>query len=318
MNWISKLDSPGHIGSAVNTYNYSIEKLNKSEYFQPLMVDVSRSLFDSMNNIQTAWRTYKIDTGDNEKGGEISDFQSMIIETINKDEYIDLLQSKQIKDFIFLEPRIQNHKYLTSHGYKPGQGIKPKLEKKATEEHRKLVDEYERYLAGQSDQNPEVKVLKKMAALLYIVRSNMAHGEKTIYGPDHAAIKRNRIVSEKVIHLQILLLSLLLDRPDRRLVVYGTLAPGKVNHNILSKIEGSWSRCEVNGRIFENNGLPYFIWDPNEPSNEFQLFFSNMLPDSWNRLDQFEGSKYNRTLVPLKINKNICVANIFTAKNEYS
>jgi gamma-glutamylcyclotransferase (GGCT)/AIG2-like uncharacterized protein YtfP len=280
------------------------------------MVEVSRSLFDSMNNIQTAWGTYKIDTGDNELH-DTKDFPSMIVETVKEDDQICLLQSEQIKDFIFLEPQIMNHDLLRRRGYKPDQEIEPKLAKEAREDHKKLVNAYEKYISDQSDENKKDTVIKKMGRLLYIVRSNIAHGEKTIYGPDHGAIERNRIVSEKVIPLQKLLIRFLLDRADRKLVVYGTLAPGEVNQNILSEIEGSWSDCKVNGRIFEKNGLPYFVWDSNESLKEVHLFFSKKLPASWNRLDQFEGSTYKRILIPVTINKEICVANVFEENKNY-
>jgi len=313
MNWISRLDSPGHISSAINHYNSSIGILRRSEDFPFSKVDVSEGLFKSINNIQTGWRIFH--KKDNWK--EINDFASMIVETINEDDHIDLLQSEQIKDFIFLEPQIMNHELLGRRGYNPDQEMEPKLAKEARKDHKKLVSAYKTYISDQSDENQKVTVLKKMAILLYIVRSNIAHGEKTIYGPDHGAIERNRIVSEKVIPLQKLLIRFLLDRADRKLVVYGTLAPGKVNQNILSEIEGSWSNCKVNGRIFEKNGLPYFVWDPNESLIEVHLFFSKKLPASWNRLDQFEGSTYKRILIPVTIDKEICVAYVFEENKNY-
>ena len=61
-------------------------------------------------------------------------------------------------------------------------------------------------------------------------------------------------------------MNLLLDRPDERLVIYGTLAPGKVNHNVIEDLSGDYRDCAVHGRIREVDGLPYFTWAPSEDS----------------------------------------------------
>lgn len=89
--------------------------------------------------------------------------------------------------------------------------------------------------------------------------------------------------------------------PDNRLAVYGTLAPGRVNHHQISGLAGSWSRGTVKGRLFSSGwgaalGFPGLILDPLAPLVHVDLFESTDLPEHWARLDEFEGSGYRRVV----------------------
>jgi gamma-glutamylcyclotransferase (GGCT)/AIG2-like uncharacterized protein YtfP len=87
------------------------------------------------------------------------------------------------------------------------------------------------------------------------------------------------------------------EAPDTRLAVYGTLAPGRVNHHQISTLAGSWQREMVKGKLFSSGwgaalGFPGLILDPLSPSVEVDLLESRDLPEHWARLDEFEGSGY--------------------------
>jgi gamma-glutamylcyclotransferase (GGCT)/AIG2-like uncharacterized protein YtfP len=123
--------------------------------------------------------------------------------------------------------------------------------------------------------------------------------------------ERDEAVGTTVIPVQSLLVNLLLDRPDERLVIYGTLAPGKPNHNVIEDLSGDYRDCSVHGRISEVDGLPYFTWAPSEASLEAQLFSSRQLPDKWDDLDQFEGDGYKRRLIPATVGDGLTVASIY-------
>jgi gamma-glutamylcyclotransferase (GGCT)/AIG2-like uncharacterized protein YtfP len=91
------------------------------------------------------------------------------------------------------------------------------------------------------------------------------------------------------------------EAPDTRLAVYGTLAPGRVNHHQISALRGSWQRGTVNGKLFASGwgaaqGFPGLILDPLGPSVGVDLFESKDLPEHWARLDEFEGEGYRRAL----------------------
>jgi len=234
----------------------------------------------------------------------------MILEGLDKKGQNDFLQSDELRNLVFLEPKIMNHGTLRRKGYRPDVEMEPDLVKDASEEHHKLKIAYEDYLS-QSDEKIEQRVLKRATELLYIVRSNIAHGEKTPYGPDFKKIERDGNVCRVVIPLQQLLLNVLLDYPDPKLVVYGTLASGDVNHSIISDIRGIWEDCTVNGRVNKINELPVFVWEPNGHSLKTQLFSACDLPELWDRLDQFEGLDYRRILVPVIKSTGIGIANCY-------
>ena len=102
----------------------------------------------------------------------------------------------------------------------------------------------------------------------------------------------NRCVDEQADHSQA---------PDTRLAIYGTLAPGRVNHHQISALVGSWQRGTVKGKLFSSGwgaalGFPGLILDPLGPPVDVDLFESTDLPEHWVRLDEFEGSGYRRVV----------------------
>lgn len=87
--------------------------------------------------------------------------------------------------------------------------------------------------------------------------------------------------------------------PDRALAVYGTLAPGEVNHHVLLGIDGSWIEGYVLGYQFEitwgaADGYPgvYLSTDGNRVP--VHVLVSDDLDRHWSRIDQFEGPGYRR------------------------
>lgn len=87
--------------------------------------------------------------------------------------------------------------------------------------------------------------------------------------------------------------------PDTRLAVYGSLAPGRVNHQQLATLQGTWQPGVVKGTLFASGwgsalGFPGLILDPLGPSVDVQIFESPDLPQHWTRLDEFEGTGYRR------------------------
>jgi len=84
-----------------------------------------------------------------------------------------------------------------------------------------------------------------------------------------------------------------------RLATYGSLAPGRTNHDQLDGLEGRWSRGHIHGTLVDAGwgaglGYPALILDPDGPSIEVHVFESADLPAHWARLDRFEGPGYRR------------------------
>ena len=110
--------------------------------------------------------------------------------------------------------------------------------------------------------------------------------------------------------------------PDTRLAVYGTLVPGRVNHHQISALTGHWQRGTVKGKLFASGsgaalGFPGLILDPLGPPVEVHLFESADLPQHWARLDEFEGSGYQRVVTTVSTEEGEQSAWIYVLAEEH-
>jgi gamma-glutamylcyclotransferase (GGCT)/AIG2-like uncharacterized protein YtfP len=276
-------------------------------------VDVCQSLFNCLNKIQTELvQTERLHLREGEA------FSKMILNILDENPASEdfLLNSTEIQKFSELIPPILDHSVLRKGKYRPDRKMSQELATKSSEQHRILKQFVKKY------HNTEIaphEVLKQTSRVLYVIRSNIAHGEKTPYGPDLQKVKRDQIVSEVTIPLQILLIDLLLNRPSEKFVSYGTLLPQGSNQSILSQLQGSWEKCSIQGTIEKDDyGLLLFKWDLSGEVNEAQLFSSEKLPEKWAELDRFEGNQYKRRLIPVRRSDGkIRIANIYV-KNQAS
>ena len=90
-----------------------------------------------------------------------------------------------------------------------------------------------------------------------------------------------------------------------RLAVYGTLAPGGPNDGQLASLEGRWIDGQVRGHLLEAGwgahlGYPGIVLDDAADAVPVQVFESSDLPAHWHRLDEFEGSGYQRVIVTVE------------------
>lgn len=87
------------------------------------------------------------------------------------------------------------------------------------------------------------------------------------------------------------------------LFVYGTLAPNRPNHHIMTPIAGGeWVSAYAFGELLPNGfgaslGYPALI--PADDGQKVQgfIFTSDELADHWDRLDDFEGVGYDRVII---------------------
>jgi gamma-glutamylcyclotransferase (GGCT)/AIG2-like uncharacterized protein YtfP len=92
---------------------------------------------------------------------------------------------------------------------------------------------------------------------------------------------------------------------DHALAVYGSLAPGRVNHHHLADLRGTWrADLWVTGHLEDRGwgaglGYPALVWAADGARVPVQLFVSEELPAHWARLDAFEGQDYERIVVPV-------------------
>lgn len=272
----------------------------------PKKTETCEYLFKALNKTWTAFNDFQGEVG----RADIPSFTQLLIEGM-PDSYIEeFIESKELQNLVEFEPHIMNHDTLRRKGYRPDRDIEPRLQREATEEHRQLVNAYKDYKENPSDDTKK-RLLKKTAQLLYIVRSNIAHGEKTPYGPDLKKAERDENVSSIVIPVLLKLLELIFDKPNQKLIVYGTLTPGASNESVLKGIDGLWQDCKIRGKIMHYAGLKYFKWNPNAGEINVKMFISKSLSDELSSVDRFEGGNYHRILIPAKVGEHWVIANIY-------
>ena len=305
MTVIANLNTPGHITEALVHANQAIDSLDCANRF----VDAVRGLSDCLNKLQSEW-FYDRQRPD----GEMAAFRQLLLDGMSQQQRERFLGSTELLALAELTPQILNHKVLLEGHYRPGEAISDELSRNAAQLHHKLSIALIEFTRAQSS-TLEDRIFKRAADLLYVVRSNIAHGEKSPYGFDRSKRERDEAVCRIIAPVQALLVDLLLDFPSTKLVVYGTLAPGEANQSMLGEIKGSWSPCVVNGkRAIEASGLTTFSWSLNEAEHNLQIFESLELPEHWNRLEAFEGARYRRRLVLARVGAKLCVAYAFVAR----
>ena len=85
--------------------------------------------------------------------------------------------------------------------------------------------------------------------------------------------------------------------PVFRLFVYGTLAPGRANHDVLAKIPGTWETAILKGRLHNEGwgsdmGCPGIVPAEDGEEVEGHVLASPKLSAYWAELDAFEGSEF--------------------------
>lgn len=209
-----------------------------------------------------------------------------------------------------LVPQIMSVKSLrSSEKYTPGEAIPNGLASEASAEHRQFANALQAWRSNRSVEN-RLTTLRKLATLLYIVRSNIAHGEKTMRGPDIEKANRDKLVCTTSVPTIKSVVECLLDFPSQKLVAYGTLQPSEVNHSVLEPLTvQEWTKIHIEGKFAERqDGLRSFKWRESSARQTAMLLKSPQLPSFWTRLDEFEGAGYKRILVTALVGGEASVA----------
>jgi gamma-glutamylcyclotransferase (GGCT)/AIG2-like uncharacterized protein YtfP len=106
---------------------------------------------------------------------------------------------------------------------------------------------------------------------------------------------------------------------DRRLAVYGTLAPGRTNAWMLEPLAGTWTEGVVRGERIaagwgNTEGYPALRPDPDGDEIAVFLFESADLGAHWARLDAFEGDEYDRVLIEVRCAGRTLLANVYVCR----
>lgn len=226
-----------------------------------------------------------------------------------------LIRSEELRVLAAIDPPILNHRILLRHGLLGSVADMPEaVRRDATDAHMKLRRRLDGLPAEPSHDDLRA-ALVRVADVLYVIRSNLQHGEK-FASPDPGRIARDRMISEKAVHALDLFFDLLLGRPSKSLVAYGSLAPGGVHHHELEGVGGEWARAGVRG-ILEQGPYPRLTPAPAGTAVTVQLLHhAPGLPGRWARLDELEGATYRRVLIAAETRDRLVIANLYaTATN---
>lgn len=233
-------------------------------------------------------------------------FEELLLKGLELNQKKILCKSKGLETLAALSPQIMDHSVLLDREYNP-KSIPPLLVKDSQKKHAEFLEEYEcrKSLSFQGNHGDLKNLLIKLAKLLYMVRSNIAHGNKTSQGPDEAKAERDKSICQIICPILQSILDLIFDNPVNRLLVYGTLAPGQVNEKILSGIPGIWTEGFVKGMVETRNGLPEFKWRTNSDEIKIKVFNSDVLVQHIEKINKFEGSNYRRILIPVRVSPSL-------------
>ena len=109
-------------------------------------------------------------------------------------------------------------------------------------------------------------------------------------------------------------------KASEKLAIYGTLAPGKVNHRQIADLGGDWCDAALRGSLGQipqgvHQGLPGLRLDASAAAMPVKLLVSTRLPAAWPRLDAFEDAEMQRLLVPLERDGEVTVvANVYALR----
>ena len=275
-------------------------------------------LCKALNKLFNAHYLYRHRTGalteterDETKGRSDSQaFAQLLLTGMSYDQQKEFVQCLSIRRLAEFEPQIMSHATLLAAAYDPT-NISDALRKKASVAHKGMLNAFRRTTGKPDDRDLLHAFLRKMAAVAFIVRSNIAHSEKTPRGPDLEKVRRDRAISEITADVLHDLFDILFDHPYRRLAVYGTLAPGKPNASVLADIDGQWLEGTVYGDVSEADGFPVYHWRRPGSSVPVKILDAPTLPDHFDRLDSFEGTRYRRILLPVEMQSGLSVCNIY-------
>ncbi len=105
-------------------------------------------------------------------------------------------------------------------------------------------------------------------------------------------------------------------RAHHRLAIYGTLAPGRSNHDQISMIDGTWFDGTVRGWFSKDGwgatlGFPGLRLNAEGDKVSVQVLESPDLPAHWERLDAFEGEEYTRVTADVYTDERWVKAQIY-------
>ncbi len=280
-----------------------------------LVVDEERTARKFCDALNRAWNARASEHGADPDASDWSRLKELVCD-LPLEDGLALLRSEELAVLVSIDPPVLDHKMLLKRGFL-GSAVKipDEVRRQAADAHLRLRRRLEEMSASPSAEEAR-RSLTRVASFLYVIRSNLQHGEK-FASPDPHRIARDRVIAEKAGHVFELFFDLLFARPSRCLAAYGALAPGGALHAELERAGGKWVAAVVRGWL--RNGLQPAL-TPSQAGDGVDVHLlrgAPGLPDLWTRLDQLEGDAYVRLLVPTETSQgDLLVANLYAAASQ--
>ena len=221
---------------------------------QIMCQDIFQTLNRVWNRVASAQETQTDRNRDSTK------FRILIKTILDTEQLSKFINNPELTKISNIQPLIYNDGYVTELlGVPFSENIESNLSQEqkgtATTEHR----EFNKYL-DKVRQNPNSKnrseFINKFSRLLYMVRSNIAHGSKLQYQGSH----RNEQICSDVYHVLLLLCNLILDNALFRVAAYGELRRDYLLHEPLVKNnEGQFiTKAQVVGGVIQSENTLLF------------------------------------------------------------
>jgi hypothetical protein len=255
-------------------------------------VESTRCTFNALNLAQNAFSSLT----NQMRAPEEDRFERLVLEGVSASNRKWLASEPAVGQLAQLTPLIMDMRMVRDRlrSYPAGVArdqIPKELLNSATGQHRALSSAYALWQAGQAS---DEDVLKQLARLLYLVRSNIAHGDKSDDPSDLRRWLRDRDVCGVALPAAAAVVEGLLNFPSQRLIADEGLRRG--DQSPLRILDGEWSRAYLNGSM-DASGLH---WQTHAPSIPVSVFSSSELKKWWAPLDEFYGASARRLPAPVR------------------
>lgn len=293
-----------------------VDKINKSEN-ENYYVDKCDKLFSALEIIFGVYIRYATDNNKlsnwAKRQRQPLSINCKLSETVNSlltsEQKSSLFDLTIFKEIIHFKPLIMSDEVLEIYHYNPS-NIPEELRERASETHLNLIKEFN------YKRQDNITLINKLCRLLYGVRSNLKHYGKTPFGPDIDKSERDESICQLIYPILTYIIDILLEEPSKKLLIYGTLKFGQPNSTLLDHLRSGNETAYIWGFVEHEDKLPFYTFTISSPMNKIdvELIINNSLPKYIDKLDRFEGDKYDRLLVPYEYNNNILVGNIYAKK----
>ena len=241
------------------------QTLDNCWYFNLTKQNMCQEIFQTYNRV---WNRVHSATSSNEDNpSDNVKFRKVLEEILVGKKLTNFISSSALTDLSKVLPLIHNDQFVSTRYNEPfsltgPQQLSEEDSLSATQAHSEFNDYLSRVRAGTNSKNKK-KFISKLSRLLYIVRSNIAHGSKLQY----QGSQRNEQICEVTYRVLLDLSNLILENGLFKIAAYGELKRGGHLHSPLVVENGGTFivSAEVVGGVLETDNSVVFT-----PHSEFE------------------------------------------------